>query len=110
MAKDITKKWLVLLIVLVALSLVVDLLALNVVYSSDKEESNLEGSLDSLRWTWGDPDHRCYRILTVRDSTDDCSVNCMYNYAACEYNKCRDMYSYEDCSQYGSSCLRDCAY
>jgi hypothetical protein len=38
--KDVTKKWLVLLIVLVALSLVVDLLSLNVLYSIGKESSD----------------------------------------------------------------------
>jgi len=42
--EDVTKKWLVLLIVLVALSLVVDLLSLNVLYGFSGK-NDLEGEL-----------------------------------------------------------------
>jgi len=68
--KDVTKKWLMLLIVLVALSLVVDLLSLNVLYGIGKESSS-SGSLASSPY---------------RDCFDSCMDGAQYDCVdTCEY-------------------------
>lgn len=48
--KESAKKWLVLLVILVALSLVVDLLSLNVIYdAAESSDGDLKGDLASLK-------------------------------------------------------------
>jgi len=87
--EDVTKKWLVLLIVLVALSLVVDLLSLNVLYSIG-DGGNLEGELAESPY-----DDSC-----VFDCIWDCIDQTYLSYGQCKQH-CKDNAYANGCCYYG---------
>ena len=89
--KENTKKWLVLLVVLVAISLVVDLLSLNVLYGIS-EAGGLEGELRT----------EAYYTYSYKDDPyfEDCYDDCVED-SCSDY--CGD---YED--PYYTECLGDC--
>ena len=102
--KDVTKKLLVLLVILVALSLVVDLVSLNVLYGISNK-TGLKGSLASESYTrFYDYASGCDAVF-YPDHESSCLDDCLYDFYACKFNacttefSCRDSLSSEICSK-----------
>lgn len=75
MAKEgVTKKLLVLLVIIVALSLVIDLLSLNILYKISKSESGLEGELAQV--SRSNCESGCYRNNNYQPGLNNCLRGC----------------------------------
>lgn len=89
--KDVNKKWMALLIVIVVLSLVVNLLSLNVLYgiAEGYSSSGLEGGLP-LIYTRQHSSYNCYTGVDIIDvgSRSDCQISCEMSKVDCKYDAC----------------------
>ncbi len=103
--KKSEKKLLAILVVLVAVSLVVDLLSLNVLYNV-ADESGLKGSLatssgsynypdDPYRVRYRDAESGCEEVVYL-DSVDSCMRDCFRNLAACKFDACVEEFNCEE--------------